>query len=286
MNAKTLVLVAVLHLAALSHAASCAQQEVSDSPLRDDPTGINWVFSLEDALQKARETDRIVLLKPVSYRSVEGSSDLCPSAETQRAIAFVDSRVVNLINRRFVPYYFDLEKGGALYDEQAAQLALSLFPEIRFSTMPTPPMLLMTPGGKLLTYCNNFLDGDEFLLKIGELFEEHPSYKELSVTERVETDRVKRAWIHYELRNLDEAVKLLEKQASSEANYLRVLIAREQRNWMAMKKAINLVTDTHRKLDIDVENILRYWTINNLAGIIAKGSGSGRDSRRYQEGMY
>ena len=255
-------------------------------PLKNDPTGINWVFSMDEAIETARATNRIVILKPVSFRSSADSDRLSPSSEAQRATSLVDSRVVNLLNRRFVTYYFDMDPLGSQYDERATDLAKDLYPDMRFSSIATPPLLFMTPERKLLGSASNFLTGQELLDRLVEVLNENPTFAKLTPEEEAVTEPVQRAWLLYELRRLDEAHALLDKQQSSEAYYLRVLIAREQSNWKEMKQAIGMVTDSHRRLDIDVENVLRYWQGRNYEGIKAKGQRVARNNPRYQEAMY
>ena len=244
------------------------------------------MFSLDDAIEKAKATDRIVILKPVSFRSENENDALSPSSEAQRAIAFVDSRVVNLLNLRFVPYYFDVDPIGSQYDERAKTLAERLLPEMRYITsMPTPPLLFMTSEGKMLGHASNFLSAQELLDQLVEILDDQ-SKRSLTTEEQKTEDPVQRAWLLYKLRKLDDARTTLDKQLSSESYYLQVLIAREKEDWKLMKYAIDMVTDTHRKFDIDVENMLRYWQFRNLSGIKALGDQVGIDNHRYQEAMY
>lgn len=276
-----------IFLLPLLTASLLAQETSVDHPLKNDPTGIQWVFSLDEAVQKARETNRIVMLKPVSFRSVEGSDQLSPSSETQRSTSFVDSRVVALLNRRFVPYYFDMDEFGFLYDEKASDLARELYPDMRYlSSMPTPPLLFMTPEKKMLGHASNFLSSQELLDRLVEILDENPAYRRLTTVESVVDDPVEKAWIHYELRDLEKSLESLKRTQSSDAYYLRVRIAREQEDWRAMKQAIKMVTDTNHIHYVDVENVLRYWKIRNLEGIKAKCQRIKIDNPRYQEAMY
>ncbi len=265
------------------------EQPVDNSqhhPLRNDPTGINWAFSLEEAIQTARETNRIVALKPVAFQSKTDSDALSPSSESQRAIAFVDERVVNLLNHRFVIYYFDLQKPGSQYDEAAAKLAYELHPDMRYLSMATPPLLFMTPERKSLGQASNFLSSDELLESLVTVLNENPEYKELTTAEKLITEPIEKAKLHYELRDLEGAVQALARQQESEAYFLRLKIAREQRNWAAMKACVKLIPDLDLKASIDVENIVRYWQTDNLEGIKAKGARIAKDNPRYQEAMY
>ncbi len=283
-----LVCVAVV-AAMLGNGILTAQDETSASehPLQNDPTGINWAFSLEEAIERAKAESKIVLLKPVPFRSVAGSDKLSPSSEAQRAYSLVDERVVNLLNRRFVPYYFDMDPRGSEYDQVASELSLELHPEMRYvSSVPTPPMLLVSPDKKMLGYISNFLSSDEFLTKLVEILEENPPLNQLLKEEKKIEDLVERARVLYQLRRLDEAVEQLEGQQSSESYYLRVVMAREQERWSDMKAAIPLVTDSRRQQDVAVENVLRYWSIRNYEGIKAKLVGLHAGMSRYQEAAY
>lgn len=270
-----------------SETAPASNDQSVEHPLTNDRTGIEWVFSLDAAIEKAKLTNRIVLLKPVAYRSKAGSDALSPSAEALRAVSLVDSRVVNFINRRFVPYYFDMDKMGSQYDENASKLAINLHPELGyFSAMPTPPLLLMTPERKMLGYVSNFLGPDELMKRIGEILDENSDYKMLNADERAIQDPVKKARVYYELRQLDKAMELLDQQSNSEAYYLRGLIAREQQDWPQMKASFKMVTEQSRMDDIDIEIGIRYWTIKNYEGLKAKFATIRKDHPRYQEAMY
>ena len=258
-----------------------------EHPLSQDSTGIDWVFSLEEAISKATATNRIVVLKPVSYRSQKNSDNLSPSAETQRAISFVDSRVVDLLNQRFVPYYFDMDSVGDLYDEKATQLATELYPDLRYlSSMPTPPLLFMTPQKKFLGYASNFASGQELLEKMIEILDENPLYGQLTAAERELDNPLQKARLFLELRQLDAALETLEGQESSESWYLRARIAREQGELRSMKYAISMITDKEYLAEIEVENILRYWASQNLEAIKMKAPGINRENPRFQEAMY
>ncbi len=259
----------------------------TEHPLSKDSTGIDWVFSLEEAITKATETNRIVILKPVSYRSQKNKAHLSPSAETQRAISFVDSRVVDLLNQRFVPYYFDMDSAGDLYDATATQLAMELYPDLRYlSSMPTPPLLFMTPQKKFLGYASNFLSGQELLEKMIAILDENPIYGQLTAAERALEDPLQKARLLLELRQLDAAMETLEGQETSEAWFLRARIAREQGEWLSMKNSIKMITEKKYLQEIEVENILRYWAVQNLEAIKMKAVDIDNENPRFQEAMY
>jgi len=256
-------------------------------PLSQDTTGINWAFTLEEALDRAAATNRIVILKPVSFRSNRESDRLSPSSETQRAMSFVDSRVVDLLNRRFVPYYYDMDSLGELYDDEATKLAMQLYPDLRYlSSMPTPPLLFMTPEKKFLGYASNFLSGQELLEKLVQILDENPYYGQLSQAEKNQEDPIKKARTFLELRRLDDALETLEGQESSEAWFLRACIAREQQEWLEMKTAITRITDADLLDAITVENLLRHWNSKNLEAIKVKAAEVKPQNPRYQEAMY
>ncbi|MGI9519578.1 MAG: tetratricopeptide repeat protein [Pirellulaceae bacterium] len=260
---------------------------LADHPLEHDPTGINWAFSLEEARARATEEGRIVILKPVAFRSSTDSTELSPSTEALRAVSLVDSRVVNLLNRRFVVYYFSMDELSSQYDAQAAALSRKLHPDMRYlASMPTPPMLFMTAEGKMLGHASNFLLPDDLLEYLTGKLDENPAYAQLTPAEKAVEDAVQRAWVHYELRQFESAIELLENQQSSDAFYLRGLIAREQLEWPEMKAAFKMVTDSARLNDIKLDQALRYWELRNFEGIKAHLEGVRPDHPRYQEAMY
>lgn len=283
----TLLLCCFLQNPAWSQATQNPVETSEAHPLSNDNTGINWAFTLDEALSRAAATNRIVILKPVSFRSNRNEDRLSPSSETQRAMSFVDSRVVGLLNRRFVPYYYDMDVAGELYDDEATKLAMQLYPDLRYlSSMPTPPLLFMTPEKKFLGYASNFLSGQELLEKLVQILDDNPFYGQLTQAEKDLEDPLKKARALIELRRLESALETLEGQESSEAWFLRACIAREQQEWLNMKNAITRITDKDLLAEIKVENLIRHWNSKNLDAIRMKGAEVKANNPRYQEAMY
>ena len=154
------------------------------------------------------------------------------------------------------------------------------------ATMPTPPILYLTATGKLLAQASNYAAPDKQLEVMVKLLDDHPEYAELTESEEKLEDPVAKAWVHYDLRQLDDAMNLLKNQRSSEAYYLRGLIAIERSNWTDTKQAFRMVTDPKRKFDIQVDNSKRYWMVRNLKGIKRSLHELNTDNPRYTEGRY
>ncbi len=260
----------------------------TDHPLKSDPTGINWAFTFQDAKRIAQDQNKIMMLKPVSARSQSDNDQLSPSAEAWRAGVLVDSRVVNLINRRFVPYYFDMDSLGSEYSKEAVFVAQNACPELRFeAALPTPPVLFLTPEGKLLHQLGNHATADEYLAAMTAVLKENPEYGLLTEQEAAVQDPMEKAWIHYELRQFDEALASIKSdQSSSEAYYLRGVIARERGDWTETRRSFRMVTDVARKRDIMIEEAHRYWAMRNFRSMLTVLDGLTAEHPRYMEGMY
>ena len=118
------------------------------------------------------------------------------------------------------------------------------------------------------------------------VLDENPSFKMLTTEERLIEDPVEKAKLYYDLRQLDKAANLLQHRTSSKANHLRMLIAREQEDWRTMKDAVGKLSESEHIQSAEVENLLRYWQIHNLAGIQTRAPAIKPDNPRYQEAMY
>ena len=67
-----------------------------------------------------------------------------------RAGPFSDERVVRLINRRFIPFYFDLSDRGFAGDPAARKFVVAARREMGGASVSTPQVLFMTPTGKVV----------------------------------------------------------------------------------------------------------------------------------------
>jgi hypothetical protein len=249
--------------------------------------GFEFATDLASARETASRDTKILMLIPAAWRSGADSDALSPAVEAFRAGPLVDDAVVRLIQRRFVPYYFELDERGARYDETAAKLAMELCPDLAFpSVMPTPPVILATPEGKLLSTVSVYVSAADFLDSLASAVAQNEPYGELTASEAGLESRTERAQVLHDLRQLDAALEALGDDQSSHAWFLRGAIAQEQERWDEMDAAFKMVTDDNWKNEISVRELYRYWTIRNLDGIRQLAASLAPDHPRHQEAMY
>ena len=81
-----------------------------------------------------------------------------------RAGPFSDERVIGLLNRRFVPFYFDLSNHGYAGDPDARKWVVKRRPDMGGMSVNTPPILIMTPEGKVAGKFSNYANSKVVLL--------------------------------------------------------------------------------------------------------------------------
>ncbi len=259
---------------------------LAQNPLNQFPLGFEFADTLDEATARGEGERRVVLLVPSALRGGRNGNDIGPATEAFRAGPLVDNRIARLISRRFVAYGFDMDKRGSRYDEEAAQIAISICPDLQFpSVMPASPLLMVTPQGKELGQIDMFCTGDALLEALTKVVNENDAYRELRPDEQA-LDDIQRAEVYYDLRQFDHCIEQLEGLKTSQAYYLRGAIAREQGEWAEMKAAFKMVTDEDRKMDIQMQEVRRYWTIGNYEGIKALVGGLDRRFPHYQEALY
>jgi hypothetical protein len=230
--------------------------------------GLELAASWDEASEKALTEGKLVLLIPSSTKLRLEEGEFGPGIETFRADALADSRVVNLIKRRFVPLLFDLSSNSSHYDEKATEMLFRSIPEMKLSTaMPTAPMLVVSSDGTEKAKVNIFLSTTEMLSSLAGVIA--PEGKPAPLL-RSETglDSLEKANVFYEIRQMDRALELIKEDSSPEASLLRGKIACETRDWPAMKAAFSQIPDDRFAEEIEMCEVARSWEIGNYEGII------------------
>ena len=143
-----------------------------------------------------------------------------------RAGPFSDARVIGLLNRRFVALYFDLSDRGAAADPAARKFVVAARPRLGGRAVPTPPVLIMTPDGKVVGETSNYSSTAQVLGALLAALEDHPEYNKPSPAEQAAATPLARARIQLNLQDLEGARKTLAREQSAEAHYLLGHIAR------------------------------------------------------------
>lgn len=142
-----------------------------------------------------------------------------------RSGPFSDECVVGLLNSRFVPFYFDLGRRSPAADDQAKAFVVAVMKELGGSSVPTPPVLLMTPEGKLLGKISNYATEAVMLKGLRAVLVEHPQYA-LPAELEAELPRLERARIAHWIGEDKRAAALLEGERSPAESLFLVRLAR------------------------------------------------------------
>jgi tetratricopeptide (TPR) repeat protein len=167
-----------------------------------------------------------------------------------RAGPFSDERIIRLVNRRFVPLYFDLATGGALKDPAARDFVVKVKKELGGGAVPTPPVLVLTPDGELLAEASNYASEDALLGTLRDVLRDHAGWNALTKEEaEIEASGapLPRADLLFDLGREDEARRVLAKEveatASPEAALLLARFCRLGKRWSEMELALAPVRD-------------------------------------------
>jgi len=82
--------------------------------------------------------------------------------------------VIDLVNRRFVLFYFNVGKGQTGHDEEAAAFISAVDERFAGASVPTPPVWIFSPGEELLATIDNYTPKDEFFAALATVLDEHP----------------------------------------------------------------------------------------------------------------
>lgn len=202
-----------------------------------------------------------------------------------RAGPFSDERIIGLANRRFVPFYFDLNPNGAAGDADARKFVVAARKELGGEGVPTPPVLLMDADGKVLGECDNYAKADKVLAVMQKVLKEHPEFAKESGAES-KLAGVERAQLLADLQELDGAAKALDGVAGAKAAYLRGRIARMRKDWDAMESALNAVDDKDLADDARMERAYKFWHAKEFEGLRDHLKDFPKESNRHTEARY
>ncbi len=92
--------------------------------------------------------------------------------------------MIDLLDRRFVCFYYNTFRGGTGYDAKAA--AFIAKHDKRFSGMmvPTPPVWVFSPQGELLSTIDNYTPKHKFYAALREVLAKHEQYDQLTTEEQ------------------------------------------------------------------------------------------------------
>ena len=105
-----------------------------------------------------------------------------------RGGALAERRVIDLINRRFVPFFYNVGKGGCGYDADAAKFIHEFTSEFEGNAVAPPPIFLASPESKLLGQLDNFVHQDEFFSGLLKVLRENPEFNKPTDEEKAALD--------------------------------------------------------------------------------------------------
>ncbi len=185
-----------------------------------------------------------------------------------RAGPFSDERVIRLINRRFVPLYFDLSDRGVMADRDARKFVVRANKRLGGQGVPTPNLMIMTPKGKVVGEVSNYGTTRQILKGLLRALDKNRDYDQPSELEKNHTDDLMAAQIKIDLLDHEGATRILKglaanKKAPAEvhdhANYLLGRLSRMDRDWKAMAGSLKKVKSKDLADDARMEQAYRFW---------------------------
>ncbi len=202
-----------------------------------------------------------------------------------RAGPLSDERIIRLANRRFVPFFFDLDSGGAVSDKDARAFVVKARKALGGNGVPTPPVLFMTPDGDVLGEADNYATADTILKAMKQVLEKHPDYAKESAAEAALTG-LDRADFLVDLGDLDGAKAVLEKEKGAKAAYALGRVLRLQKNFDAADAAFAKVDDADLADDVRIERAYRHWHAREFDKLRDALAGFPATSNRLTEARY
>lgn len=191
-----------------------------------------------------------------------------------------------MVNRRFVPIYFDLDDQGAAADPAARAFVISARPELGAGTVPTPNVLLMTSEGQVIAELDPYLAPEQFLAKLLTALKAQPDFARASIDELALRDPLERARLAFDLSDLDEATRILETTKGSKARYLAGHIARLRADGKTMAAEFARVDSADLAEDLRVERAHHAWITRDFASVMQITKDFPPGHRRCSEVLY
>jgi tetratricopeptide (TPR) repeat protein len=203
-----------------------------------------------------------------------------------RAGPLSDERIVQLANRRFVSFYFDLSDRGAAGDPDARKFVVAARKELGGRAVPTPRLLFMSADGKVLGSTSNYATEDQVLAAMLQVLRENPDFNKPSKMEADEANSLAQARIAIDLQQYDKARTLLRTLDSAESYYLRGRLARLSGDWDAAESLFAKVSKDTLADDLRIERAYRHWSDANFEKLVDHLREFPKESNRYSEARY
>ncbi|MHC4955555.1 MAG: hypothetical protein ACYTGZ_17020 [Planctomycetota bacterium] len=203
-----------------------------------------------------------------------------------RAGPLSDQRVIGLVNRRFIPFFFDLSNRGFAGDPKAREFVVKAKPVLGGRSVPTPPVLFMTPDGKVVGEVSNYASTEAVLKTLRTVMEKNPEYMQPAAEEKSLATPEARARLFIDLLDYTRARKELKGADSSHAHYLRGHLDRRAGRWTEMKENFAKVRDPLFQDDVRMELAYRHWVGGKFDELKKALNGFPKNSNRFTEARY
>lgn len=195
--------------------------------------------------------------------------------------------MVRLLNRRFVPFYFDMF-GGHGADAGARAAIARQRPELARGAIGVNPILFLTPAGDIVAeILADSATTPGLLAKLEQVLREQPDFARPAAGEERLTDPVERAELLIDLRRDDEADRLLADVDQPRAHYLRGRLARWRGDFAAMRSHFGKLDKVAEFADaVRMESAYELWQGREYEKLAAHLAGFPATSARYPEARY
>lgn len=195
---------------------------------------------------------------------------------------------MRLANRRFVPFYFDLNEHGAAGDGDARKFVVAAKPELAGQSVSPPDVSLHDAEGRILGSVSNFADADAYLKEMIRVLKGIPGALVLDEEER-KAPPLEQAEAWMDLLDYDAASALLEgivgQAPDSRASFLLGRIARLRGDREGMERRLAEVKDGALGNDVRMERARALWDAREFEALREALQELKGSEARYLEGL-
>lgn len=202
-----------------------------------------------------------------------------------------DERIARLVNRRLVPFVFDL-LGGALADAKAFVVAQNK--ELGRRIASNEPLMIMRPDGRVLGETIRYDDTRHILGMLRRVLRRHDEFDRPREDEKTAQGPIAKAEILIDLCQVASARALLESvepegeegRLYERARYMLARLARMERGFDEMEEHLKAVKGKEHEDDVRMERAYALWFDKDYEALAAKLRNFPKDSQRYTEARY
>ena len=189
------------------------------------------------------------------------------------------------MNRRFIPFHFDLNPGSYLGDAEATKWVKKNLPEFSGKSVATPPVVFVTPDGEIVGKVSNYAPTETLIEQMHQVLNANPKFNQWSAAEEKLTD-IEKAQMLVDLQKYEEAAKTIAGDSSEPAQYLLGHLYRVRGDWELAETFLAKVKDNNLLDDVRMERAHRFWSANDFVGLRKALEDFPTESNRYTEARY